>query len=119
MIDCHFGLLCSRGLLEQDPYADASIGNVTGSNSVNVLRPQERAGHVMHEMCESQAREFLCFRFLGLGLPWTIGSCYWASVGRSAEWQKKYESEAANEGRLVAAKTRGARGLRTRLLAHP
>ncbi|CAE7501661.1 Slc8a3 [Symbiodinium sp. CCMP2592] len=58
----------SKAAAEQDPYADASIGNVTGSNSVNV--------------------------FLGLGLPWTIGSCYWASVGRSAEWQKKYESEA-------------------------
>jgi len=35
----------------QDPYADASIGNITGSNSVNV--------------------------FLGLGLPWTIGALYW------------------------------------------
>ncbi|CAE7533788.1 Slc8a3 [Symbiodinium natans] len=58
----------SKAAAEQDPYADASIGNVTGSNSVNV--------------------------FLGLGLPWTIGSCYWASVGRTAEWQKKYQSEA-------------------------
>jgi solute carrier family 8 (sodium/calcium exchanger) len=34
-------------------YADNSIGNVTGSNSVNV--------------------------FLGLGLPWFIGSLYWSS----------------------------------------
>merc|ERR1712086_877713 len=34
-------------------YADSAIGNVTGSNSVNV--------------------------FLGLGLPWAIASTYWAS----------------------------------------
>ena len=33
------------------PYADSAIGNVTGSNSVNV--------------------------FLGMGLPWLIGSLYW------------------------------------------
>lgn len=32
-------------------YADSAIGNVTGSNSVNV--------------------------FLGLGLPWTIATIYW------------------------------------------
>merc|ERR1712066_996368 len=38
-----------------DEYADASVGNVTGSNSVNV--------------------------FLGLGLPWMIGSIYWVSEG--------------------------------------
>merc|ERR1712224_519774 len=35
----------------QDPFADASLGNVMGSNSVNV--------------------------FLGLGMPWTIGALYW------------------------------------------
>lgn len=34
-------------------YADSAIGNITGSNSVNV--------------------------FLGLGLPWSIASTYWAS----------------------------------------
>eukprot|EP00933_Yihiella_yeosuensis_P031384 TRINITY_DN24944_c0_g1_i1.p1 TRINITY_DN24944_c0_g1~~TRINITY_DN24944_c0_g1_i1.p1 ORF type:complete len:820 (-),score=142.40 TRINITY_DN24944_c0_g1_i1:59-2287(-) len=57
----------SKAAAEQDPYADASIGNVTGSNSVNV--------------------------FLGLGLPWTIGSIYWAIAGRTAEWQERYKSE--------------------------
>jgi len=57
----------SKAAAEQDPYADASIGNITGSNSVNV--------------------------FLGLGLPWTIGSIYWASVGRTTEWQEKYLGE--------------------------
>jgi len=34
-----------------DPYADASIGNVTGSNSVNV--------------------------FLGIGISWTLAAIYW------------------------------------------
>jgi len=39
----------------QDPIADNSIGNVTGSNSVNV--------------------------FLGLGLSWSVASLYWAANG--------------------------------------
>lgn len=41
----------SKTAAVQDQYADASIGNVTGSNAVNV--------------------------FLGLGMPWTIGAIYW------------------------------------------
>jgi len=40
-----------------DATADNSIGNVTGSNSVNV--------------------------FLGLGLPWTIASIYWATQDKN------------------------------------
>lgn len=40
----------------QDKYADASIGNVTGSNAVNV--------------------------FLGIGVAWTIAACYHAYHGR-------------------------------------
>jgi solute carrier family 8 (sodium/calcium exchanger) len=55
----------SKQAAEQDPYADASIGNITGSNSVNV--------------------------FLGLGLPWLIGSIYWAVQGRTADWEKAVE----------------------------
>merc|ERR1711953_903851 len=43
----------SRTAAQMDPFADNSIGNVTGSNSVNV--------------------------FLGLGLAWSIGALYWAS----------------------------------------
>ncbi|CAE8646788.1 unnamed protein product, partial [Polarella glacialis] len=54
----------SKSAAEKDPYADASIGNVTGSNSVNV--------------------------FLGLGLPWMIGSIYWAGRGAQPEWLEKY-----------------------------
>ncbi|CAG01582.1 unnamed protein product, partial [Tetraodon nigroviridis] len=40
----------------QDQYADASIGNVTGSNAVNV--------------------------FLGIGVAWTIAAVYWHSKGK-------------------------------------
>lgn len=42
----------------QSEYADSAIGNVTGSNSVNV--------------------------FLGLGLPWAIASTYWSAKGLDA-----------------------------------
>merc|ERR1711862_762484 len=41
----------SKTAAMMDPYADASIGNVTGSNSVNV--------------------------FLGVGLAWTVAAFYW------------------------------------------
>lgn len=56
----------SKTAAQQDEYADASIGNVTGSNSVNV--------------------------FLGLGLPWLIGAIYWTGADDSltAEWKAKY-----------------------------
>ena len=42
-----------------DQYADASIGNVTGSNAVNV--------------------------FLGIGIAWTIAAVYWAIAGEDDE----------------------------------
>lgn len=44
-------LFASKTAAIQERYADNCIGNVTGSNSVNV--------------------------FLGLGLPWLIAACYW------------------------------------------
>jgi len=44
-----------------DPYADASIGNVTGSNSVNV--------------------------FLGVGIAWTLAAFYWQFGERTAQWE--------------------------------
>jgi len=58
----------SKAAALQDPTADASICNVTGSNSVNV--------------------------FLGLGLPWTIGSIYWTINGANDEWTMRYGNEA-------------------------
>eukprot|EP00928_Gymnodinium_smaydae_P048739 TRINITY_DN3262_c0_g2_i2.p1 TRINITY_DN3262_c0_g2~~TRINITY_DN3262_c0_g2_i2.p1 ORF type:complete len:858 (-),score=206.78 TRINITY_DN3262_c0_g2_i2:71-2584(-) len=60
----------SKSAAMGDPYADASIGNVTGSNSVNV--------------------------FLGLGMPWLIGAIYWQMVGAEPddEWYQKGEEMA-------------------------
>jgi hypothetical protein len=57
-------LFASLSAAREDPNADASIVNVTGSNSVNV--------------------------FLGLGLPWTIGSVYWSIVDRTPDWEARY-----------------------------
>jgi solute carrier family 8 (sodium/calcium exchanger) len=53
----------SKVAAQQNDTADDSIGNVTGSNCVNV--------------------------FLGLGLPWTIGALYWAGAGRNQVWMEK------------------------------
>lgn len=50
----------SKTAAQQDPYADACIGNVTGSNSVNV--------------------------FLGLGIPWSIAAVYWHFRGPDDAW---------------------------------
>merc|ERR1711990_131430 len=44
----------SKQAAVEDPYADAAVGNVTGSNAVNV--------------------------FLGLGLPWVIGALHCAGT---------------------------------------
>merc|ERR1719238_1665721 len=54
----------SKVAAQQDETADNSVGNVTGSNSVNV--------------------------FLGLGLPWSMGSLYWLMNGRSTEWDERF-----------------------------
>eukprot|EP00746_Dinoflagellata_sp_MGD_P144938 gnl/MRDRNA2_/MRDRNA2_77630_c0_seq2.p1 gnl/MRDRNA2_/MRDRNA2_77630_c0~~gnl/MRDRNA2_/MRDRNA2_77630_c0_seq2.p1 ORF type:complete len:768 (+),score=194.87 gnl/MRDRNA2_/MRDRNA2_77630_c0_seq2:487-2790(+) len=57
----------SKTAAQQDEYADASIGNVTGSNSVNV--------------------------FLGLGLPWLMGAIFWGSIDdvKLEEWKDTYK----------------------------
>jgi len=59
-------LFASKMAAQADDSADNSVGNVTGSNCVNVL--------------------------LGLGLPWTIGALYWsmASDEAQAEWAVRY-----------------------------
>lgn len=56
----------SKKAAEDEPTADAAIGNVTGSNAVNV--------------------------FLGLGFPWLIAACYWdsASDSNKVKWAGKY-----------------------------
>mmetsp|Transcript_60154 Transcript_60154/g.196481 ORF Transcript_60154/g.196481 Transcript_60154/m.196481 type:complete len:753 (-) Transcript_60154:111-2369(-) len=48
-------LFASLSAAKEDPSADASIVNVTGSNSVNV--------------------------YLGLGVPWTMAALYWEAKG--------------------------------------
>jgi len=59
----------SRIAAETEPYADASIVNITGSNSVNV--------------------------FFGLGLPWMAAAIYWASLGQEHDdtWRDRYSGE--------------------------
>jgi solute carrier family 8 (sodium/calcium exchanger) len=54
----------SKTAAVNDDNADASVGNVTGSNAVNV--------------------------FLGLGLPWLIASIYWESFGPNEDWKERY-----------------------------
>uniref|UniRef100_A0A8C4N9T7 Solute carrier family 8 member A1 n=1 Tax=Eptatretus burgeri TaxID=7764 RepID=A0A8C4N9T7_EPTBU len=50
-------LFASKVAAVQDQYADASVGNVTGSNGVNV--------------------------FLGIGVAWSIASIYWNTKGQT------------------------------------
>mmetsp|Transcript_26599 Transcript_26599/g.61110 ORF Transcript_26599/g.61110 Transcript_26599/m.61110 type:complete len:887 (+) Transcript_26599:194-2854(+) len=80
----------SKAAAVMDPYADASIGNVTGSNSVNV--------------------------FLGLGLPWTMAAIYWAVSGQTVEWSNKfgpggvYEDVRSNVENVVGSIIPGSSG---------
>jgi len=62
-------LFASLNAAKEDPTADASIVNVTGSNSVNV--------------------------FVGLGVPWTLAAVFWSVTGRTAEWELMYPDVAA------------------------
>lgn len=55
----------SKSAAVGDPVADAAIGNVTGSNSVNV--------------------------FLGLGLSWVVGAIYWNMKKINADWMGRYD----------------------------
>jgi len=59
----------SKAAAVNEEHADSSIGNITGSNSVNV--------------------------FLGLGLPWALAAIYWAVWGSLNEdaWRARYLSE--------------------------
>lgn len=52
----------SKTAAQQDDCADNSVGNVTGSNSVNV--------------------------FLGLGMPWTLAAFHWESIGATQDWKE-------------------------------
>jgi len=56
----------SKAAAIMDPYADASIGNVTGSNSINV--------------------------FVGIGLAWCLAAYKWETGDITVEWQKKFDT---------------------------
>jgi len=71
----------SRAAAMGDDTADAAIGNVTGSNSVNV--------------------------FLGLGLSWIVGSVYWSLTPANAEWIARYPTIAADYGVTVGGPVPG------------
>merc|ERR1719440_2573115 len=76
-------LFASLTAAVSDPTADASIVNVTGSNSVNV--------------------------FLGLGVPWVCASLYWNFVAeRDAQWEQRYPdvAESHPSGTLFVVKSR-------------
>jgi len=60
----------SKTAAQNETHADSSVGNITGSNSVNV--------------------------FLGLGLPWATAAVYWgylATPETSAAWHARYSGE--------------------------
>merc|ERR1719491_484050 len=62
----------SRTAAMWEPTADSCIGNVTGSNSVNV--------------------------FLGLGLPWMMSALYWSFMRDCQpgdDWSRMYPEQAA------------------------
>mmetsp|Transcript_40891 Transcript_40891/g.105424 ORF Transcript_40891/g.105424 Transcript_40891/m.105424 type:complete len:740 (+) Transcript_40891:76-2295(+) len=63
-------LFASLKSAQDDAHADASVVNVTGSNSVNV--------------------------FLGLGVPWTLAALFWKLEGRTEEWEGRYPVVAAS-----------------------
>eukprot|EP00404_Azadinium_spinosum_P041659 CAMPEP_0180832096 /NCGR_PEP_ID=MMETSP1038_2-20121128/76664_1 /TAXON_ID=632150 /ORGANISM="Azadinium spinosum, Strain 3D9" /LENGTH=374 /DNA_ID=CAMNT_0022875287 /DNA_START=145 /DNA_END=1266 /DNA_ORIENTATION=+ len=73
-------LFASLSAAREDETADASIVNVTGSNSVNV--------------------------FLGLGLPWTMGAVYWKFKGRTPKWETDYADIA--DRKVIGAELGGA-----------
>jgi len=61
----------SRSAAMGDPTADAAVGNVTGSNAVNV--------------------------FLGCGVAWIVGAIYWSNAGHTADWQMRYAESVINQ----------------------
>uniref|UniRef100_A0A7S4Q7C8 Calx-beta domain-containing protein n=1 Tax=Alexandrium monilatum TaxID=311494 RepID=A0A7S4Q7C8_9DINO len=71
-------LFASRTAAKQDEWADASIVNVTGSNSVNV--------------------------FLGIGLPWLGAALYWTSHPTNPDWLEEYGGSYPNGSFVVKGK---------------
>ncbi|CAL1157840.1 unnamed protein product [Cladocopium goreaui] len=77
--------LASRTAAMADDTADNSIGNITGSNTVNVL--------------------------LGMGISWTLGSIYWATQGVTDEWRNYQTAQGSYEQSEPLCSVRFARQL--------
>ena len=71
----------SRAAALGDETADAAIGNVTGSNSVNV--------------------------FLGLGLSWMVGALWWTLTPATEKWVARYPLVAQRYGVVVGGPVPG------------
>lgn len=76
----------SKAAALSDDTADASIGNVTGSNSVNV--------------------------FLGLGLPWSLASIYWSGGFASDKAKKKWHNRYGGRDNDGSGGSKGPKGAR-------
>lgn len=78
----------SKAAALSDDTADAAIGNVTGSNAVNV--------------------------FLGLGLPWLMAGCYWDFGSHSDkdmyDWATKYKNTKSPALKKLVKKCAGVGG---------
>lgn len=78
----------SKAAALSDDTADAAIGNVTGSNAVNV--------------------------FLGLGLPWLMAGCYWDFGSHSDQdmfdWHSKYKDTKSPALKKLVKKCAGIDG---------
>jgi solute carrier family 8 (sodium/calcium exchanger) len=72
----------SKTAVEMDSNADNSIGNVTGSNSVNV--------------------------FLGLGFPWLVAAIYWQNAGATPEWLERVGASGQAGAQVIAKYPQGA-----------
>eukprot|EP00397_Hematodinium_sp_SG-2012_P002927 GEMP01002935.1.p1 GENE.GEMP01002935.1~~GEMP01002935.1.p1 ORF type:complete len:635 (+),score=92.31 GEMP01002935.1:991-2895(+) len=60
-------LFASKIAAQSEPHADTSIGNINGSNAVNV--------------------------FLGLGISWSMGAIVWGRQGRTKKWRARYKAK--------------------------
>lgn len=77
-------VLASATSAQKDPSADVLLIGIVGSSCINI--------------------------FLGLGLPWFVGACYWSAEGASPAWLEKHGSYAArypNGGFVVPARALG------------
>ncbi|CAJ1451349.1 unnamed protein product [Effrenium voratum] len=73
--------MASRTAAMSDDTADNSIGNITGSNAVNVL--------------------------LGMGISWTLGAVYWSTSGVTDDWKSHLTTSGSYEQLYLASNPAG------------